>query len=433
MTSPLRKHLSAPGLLSTIHRQFSKVSDPRISIQNGTIPIADHLMSGLAVFGLKCPSLLSYDRSRSKAATAENLRDLYFVETPPSDTYLRERLDEVDPDSLRPAFKKVFASFQRGKELEKFEYLNGHVLISGDGTGLFSSGKVSCPQCCTKQHRNGSTTFYHQMFGVCVVHPDRKNVIPLCPELIQNQDGSSKNDCEQNACKRFLKNFRREHPHLKAIILADGLSSKAPNIRMIEQAKLLYILGAKPGDHKHLFEQLETGDRTKYHEIRTDDGQYHQFRFLNEASLNKSNQDVKVNMLEYRVTNSKGKELNFSWVTNIGLSKTNLLKIAKAGRARWKIENETFNTLKNLGYNFEHNYGHGKKYLSTIFCMLMMLAFLVDQVQEVSCSLFQRCKKAVGTYRDLWQSMRTLFQYVPLSDWEKFYLIITGDSLLDTS
>ena len=80
-----------------------------------------------------------------------------------------------------------------------------------------------------------------------------------------------------------------------------------------------------------------------------------------------------MNVIEYRHTNRKGKELNFSWVTDIQVSKTNVLKIAKGGRARWKIENETFNTLKNLGYNFEHNYGHGKKYLSTVFGMLMML------------------------------------------------------------
>ena len=59
----------------------------------------------------------------------------------------------------------------------------------------------------------------------------------------------------------------------------------------------------------------------------------------------------------------------------------------RGGRARWKIENETFNTLKNLGYNFEHNYGHGKKYLSTVFGLLMMLAFLLDQIQELCCTL----------------------------------------------
>ncbi len=428
-----RKNLSAPGLLSIIYHQFLKVPDPREFTKNVTISITDHLMSGIAVFGLKCPSLLDYDKKRSKNVITQNLHDLYHVKNPPSDTYLRERLDHVDPNDIRPAFKKVFAAFQRGKGLEEFEYLDGHVLISGDGTGQFSSSSVCCPQCCVKELQNGTKTYYHQMFGACIVHPDKKNVIPLCPEVILNQDGSSKNDCERNACKRFLENFRREHPHLKAILVEDGLSSTAPHIRMIEEYGLKYILGAKPGDHQFLFEQLETSKETLYHEIRTSDGYYHQFRFLNGASLNKSNQDVKVNILEYRQTDPKGKELNFSWVTNILISTTNAHKIAKGGRARWKIENETFNTLKNLGYNFEHNYGHGKKYLSTVLCLLMMLAFLVDQVQEICCSLFQRCRKSARTYRNLWETMRALFQYVRFNDWEAFYLTLSEEKPLNTS
>jgi hypothetical protein len=431
--SSFRKHLSAPGLLSIIHRQFLKISDPREFTKDVTISITDHLMSGLAVFGLKCPSLLDYDRKRSDNVIAQNLSDLYHVNNPPSDTYLRERLDDIDPDCIRPVFKRVFAAFQRGKGLEEFEFLDGHVLISGDGTGHFSSNNVCCPQCCVKELQNGTKTYYHQMFGACVVHPDMKNVIPLCPEVILNRDGGSKNDCERNACKRFLENFQREHPHLKAILVEDGLSSTAPHIRMIEKFGLKYILGAKPGDHQFLFEQLETSEETLYHEIKTEDGYLHQFSFLNGASLNKSNPDVKVNILEYRQTDTKGKELNFSWVTNILLSKTNVAKIAKGGRARWKIENETFNTLKNLGYNFEHNYGHGKKYLSTVLCLLMMLAFLVDQVQELCCSLFQRCKKFGGTYHNLWKTMQTLFHYVSLVNWENFYLMIIKEKPLNTS
>ncbi len=337
------------------------------------------------------------------------------------------------PSTFDQLLKKIFAYFQREKGLEEFNFLDGYVLISGDGTGQFSSNNVCCPQCCVKEHQNGTKTYYHQMFGACVVHPDKRNVIPLCPELILNRDGNSKNDCERNACKRFLENFRREHPHLKAILIEDGLSSTAPHIRMIEEFDLKYILGVKPGDHEFLFEQLEASEETCYHEIKTCEGYFHQFRFLNGASLNKSNQYVKVHILEYRQTDPKGKELNFSWVTNISISKKNVEKIAEGGRARWKIENETFNTLKNLGYNFEHNYGHGKKYLSTVLCLLMMLAFLVDQVQEISCSLFQRCRKFARTYYNLWINMRTLFQYVRLIDWENFYLMICKEKSLDTS
>lgn len=433
MTTLFRKDLSIPGLLRTVHQQVSKIVDPRQFRKDPTISLTDHLMSGLAIFSLKFPSLLDFDKKRTDLPVSKNLKNLYHVDKPPSDTYLRERLDMVEPNSLRPLFTKLFALAQRGKVLEEFEFYDGYVLLSGDGTGLFSSSNVCCPQCCKKNHSNGTVSYYHQMFGVCVVHPDKPNVIPLCPEVILNQDGQTKNDCERNACKRFLENFRREHPHLKAIMLGDGLASNAPNIRMIEEHHLLYILGAKPGDHRFLFDQLDTHEASAYHEITTEDGSYHQFRFLNGAALNQSNQDVKTNMLEYRVTDSKGKELNFSWVTNIELSKTNVLKISRGGRARWKVENETFNTLKNLGYNFEHNYGHGKKYLSTILCMLMMIAFLIDQIQEICCVVYRKCRTFARTYYGLWQSMRTLFQYVIFTSWDDFYLTILKEKSLNTS
>jgi hypothetical protein len=260
--SLFRKGLSIPGFISHLHDLFSEIPDPR-SFVRSNIPIVDHLMSALAVFGLKCPSLLDYDRKRTAEATAKNLRNLYMVKNPPSDTYLRERLDEVNPENVRPAFKKLFALVQRGKGLEEFEYLDGHFLLSGDGTGHFSSNKVSCPHCCTKKHSNGTTIYYHQMFGVCIVHPDKKNVIPLCPEPILNGDGNAKNDCKRNACKRFLENFRREHPHLKAILIEDGLSSTAPNIRMIEKHDLKYILVVKPGDHQFYSNRLNQATTLK--------------------------------------------------------------------------------------------------------------------------------------------------------------------------
>jgi len=190
---------------------------------------------------------------------------------------------------------------------------------------------------------------------------------------------------------------------------------------------------AKPGDHKFLFEQLDSKDDTQYYEEKMSDGNFHQFRFLNSVWLNKSNQDVKVNVIEYRETDRKGKETSFSWVTNIYVSTINIMKIMKGGRARRKIENETFNTLKNLSYNFEHNYGHGKKYLATNFCLLTMLAFLIDQIQEICCSLYKKCRLALYTYRNLWEEMRVLFRRLYLLNWENFYAILAEDKAWNTS
>jgi hypothetical protein len=375
--------------------------------------------------------LLKYDQHRS--ILDENLKTLYHINHPPSDTYLRERLDEVDPKFMRPAFKKIFAQLQRGNCLKEFEFLDGSYLLSIDGTGEFSSSKVCCQQCCKKEHQDGSVTYYHQMLGACIVHPEKANVIPFCPEIIQNGDGSEKNDCERNAAKRFIENFKREHPHLNVIIVTDGVSSNAPYIQLLEENRMSYILGAKPGDHKFLFDSIESSEETSYHEILDDEGFFHQFRYLNNTVLNKSNPDVFVNFFEYMQTDPKGKETVFSWVTNIRITQNNVFALMKGGRARWKIENETFNTLKNLGYNFEHSYGHGKKNLSTILCLLMLLAFLIDQVQGMACSLFRAVRKRAGSYRGIWENMRVLFQFLRIPSWEYFYQLMAKKELIDTS
>jgi len=400
MNIPVRKFLCADALIASIHEQFQKIPDPRNLPKTAPISFTDVLMSGLAVFGLKFPSLLKYDEHRD--VLDGNLSSLYHITRPPSDTYLRERLDELNPSFIRPAFKKLFSELQRGKCLEEFEFLEGHYLLAIDGTGEFSSSKVCCEQCCKKEHKDGSVTYYHQMLGACIVHPDKSNVIPLCPEIIQNGDGSEKNDCERNAAKRFIEHFKKEHPHLKVIAVADGIASNAPYIRLLEINKMKYMFGAKPGDHKFLFDFANASEETKNYEILDAKGIFHQFRYINDVALNKSNPDVRVNFLEYMQTDAKGKETLFSWVTNIWINQGNVFALMKGGRARWKIENETFNTLKNLGYNFEHNYGHGKKYLSTILCLLMLLAFLIDQIQGIACSLFAAVKKRAGSYRGIW-------------------------------
>jgi len=124
--------------------------------------------------------------------------------------------------------------------------------------------------------------------------------------------------------------------------------------------------------------------------------------------LNASRADVRVNFIAYWES-GQDRGQHFSWVTDLRVSTRNVYKLMRGGRARWKIENETFNTLKNQGYNFEHNYGHGEQHLSVVFATMMMLAFLVDQVQQLCCALFQAVWAQLGSKRLLWERMRALF------------------------
>src|SRR2546427_11546631 len=137
-------------------------------------------------------------------------------------------------------------------------------------------------------------------------------------------------------------------------------------------------------------------------------GVVHRFRSVNDVPLNASRADVRVNVIEYWEI-GQDQVQHFSWVTDLRVSKRNVSTLMRGGRARGKIENETFNTLKNQGDNFEHNYGHGEQHLSVVFAMLMMLAFLVDQTQQRCCALFQAVWAKLGSKRLLWERLRALF------------------------
>jgi hypothetical protein len=402
----VRKHLSADALLGLLRSGFADIGDPRPG--DPDIALSDALMSAFAMFSLKSPSLLAFDQERTEG----NLQQVYGIQRVPCDTSMREILDPLEPESLRPLFKHVFGALQRGKALEEMVFVEGHYLLALDGTGYFSSQQIHCESCLETHHRNGTVTYRHQMLGAALVHPDQREVIPLMPEPIITQDGTDKNDCERNAAKRLIVKLRQDHPHLKLIVTEDSLSSNAPHIEVLQDHNLHYLLGVKEGDHACLFEQVAAAERagrvTYYDRNNEATGLRHRFRFVSDMPLNASNSDLRVNFLEcWEWDNDKVQ--HFSWVTDLRVNKGTVYQLMRGGRARWRIENETFNTLKNQGYHFEHNFGHGYQHLSVVFAVLMMLAFLVDQVQQRCCPLFQAVWAKLGSKRRLWERMRALF------------------------
>ena len=195
-------------------------------------------------------------------------------------------------------------------------------------------------------------------------------------------------------------------------MVEDALSSNAPHLDDLRAADLRFIIGVKPGSHAFLFAQMQTASdagRTCVLNLQDAGGVQHHYRWLEKASLNESNADVLVTMIDYQETHPNGTIRHFSWITDLPVDSETVPTIARGGRARWHIENETFNTLKNQGYQFDHNFGHGYKNLSVVFAFLMMLAFLVDQTQQLCCPLFQAAWEKLKTKRRLWEVIRHLF------------------------
>jgi hypothetical protein len=412
-----RRHLHFDALVQLARQRFAKIPDQR---RCPDFSLPDTLMAGLALFSLKDPSLLAFQRR----TLDHNLRWVFGLEAIPSDTQMRQILDEVDPGQLRPSFKDIFRQLQRGKVLEDYVFLEGCYLVALDGVEYFCSKKVHCDHCLTRQHSNGEVSYHHQMLGAVIVHPDFPEVIPLAPEPIQRQDGHKKNDCERNAARRWLKRLRKDHPHLQIIVVEDALSSNAPHIRDLRAAHCHFILGVKEGDHKHLFEQfrrrLEADEVEVVEDVDAGTGITHGYVFANGLTLNDSNEE-EVNFLQYLEMHADGQERQWTFVVDLELTEANVRPVARGGRTRWRIENETFNTLKNQGYHFEHNYGHGYKNLCTVFAVLMMLAFLIDQVQQKCNPLFRAAWEKKGPKCAMWEAVRHLFASFEVSSMREVY------------
>lgn len=425
----LRKHLNANALFTSIKTEVDNIKDHRPG--NVQHSLGDVLMAGFAMFSLKDPSLLAFDERRLERP--HNLKTIYGLGSIPCDTSIREILDGVDPNDLRPLFREAFRRLQRGKALEQMVFMQGCYLLNLDGTGYFSSNKLHSAACMEKHHKNGKVTYYIQAIGASIVHPDCREVIPLCPEIIKKQDGANKMDCERNGVKRLLKKFRKEHPHLRIIVNEDALGSNAPHIDDLEQYNCHYILGVKEGDHQFLFQHVDQAieNREAVELILPDEENadiLHYFHISYDVPLNKSNQDRRVTFVEYWEANTRtGKKQRFSWITDLDITKDNVYVFMRGARSRWKIENETFNTLKNQGYNFGHNYGLGKKNLSEVFVYLMMLAFLIDQIQQLCCPLFNAVWKKWKTKRSLWEKIRIHFHAFIIDTMEELYRSILDD------
>lgn len=420
----VRKHLSVPGLLSRVRNQYKKIPDA--AQKHNSHRLLDCLMSGLALFGLKYPSLLQFNQEAH--SIAHNLKRLYGIDRVPSDTSFRERLDPIDEFELQRGITRIIAQLQRGKVLDCYRYLDDYCLVAIDGTGYFSSHDVHCKNCCVKNHRNGKKTYYHQMLSAVIVNPDYRPVFPLMLEPIEKKDGVKKNDCEHNALKRLLVNLRKAHPHLKFLITLDGLYADSVIIRLLRELDMRYIITANEKDLKFLHGFYHTTQKETL--SLTEEKRELTLSWANTLPLNADHAEEFVNMLVVdEVVHQKKKAIyqKFSWITDIVIQEPIVKKLVRGGRARWRIENETFNTLKNQGYHFDHNFGHGYQNLSTVMAYLMFTAFLIDQVQEFCCKYFKSALKKLGRLKYLWERMRNYFINFKIDYWEELYTLLASD------
>jgi len=408
-------------LIKLVREGFKSIKDHRK--YNSTYSLEDLLSAGFAIFSLKDPSLLAF--REQYPMRSENLKRIYGIDQIPADTALREGLDGVAPANLQGLFKPLLDRLRQEDMVKKRQVLGGYTLLAGDGTQHFCSGNRSCAHCLTKQHRNGSTTYHHQILAAAWVQPGEKTVFPIAVEPIVRQDGNVKNDCELNAAKRLVPQIRQVMPTEKLLLTLDALYANAPLVRLLGEHDISFLIGVKDGFVPIQVDQLATEGALKEISWKTK-GRLCAIRFANGLILNGQNQDLKVNYLEYMEVDSNTEAVTFfnSWITDLPITEENAREMVAVARSRWKIENETFNTLKNQGYHLEHNYGHGTEYLATNFAILTFLAFLTDQIAQCLDKSFQKALEICKTKRALWEKVRQVFDLLPALSMNAIYRFI---------
>lgn len=392
---------------------------------NQSYPLESLLSQAFAMFHLKDSSLSAFRNQYE--VRAENLERVYGVTALPGDTALRESIDQVDPKELQAMFATLLAFLKDKNVLQQRRVLGKYTAVSCDGTGHYCSSSKGCPQCMVKQHRNGKKAYYHQLLGAVSVHPYESTVFPVACEAIVKQDGKKKNDCELNAAKRIIPQIRatlgKEEPILA---IFDALYANGPHIKALGDAKINYIIGTKGQTYVDIQAQ-QLKEKNELQSITWEEkNKICTVYFANELILNGEHQDVLTNYIEYKEVDAKtGEQLFYStWMTDIEITTENVRELVAVARSRWKIENETFNTLKNQGYHLEHNYGHGRKFLATNFAILTFLAFLVDQIAQHLDKDFQAAKEVCKTFKSLWERIRSIFYLLPTMSMNAVYRFI---------
>ena len=415
-------------LIGCIRQRLAGFHDRRTG-KNTSYTMEDIAASAFSVFYTQCPSFLASQKTMQQNKGRSNAQTLFQIEEIPSDNHVRDMLDEVPPEELYPVYDEIFEGLHDQGMLRAFQTLGGTTPIALDGTWYFSSQNIHCDQCTKIEHSNGEITYYHSAITPVIVAPGQKHAIALRPEFIVPQDGHDKQDCETAAAKRWLdKEAARYLASLNHNVtyLGDDLYAHQPMCRRVLLQRSHFIFTCKPDSHTHLYQwigQLESGKELRTVTMRVKDAkghwEKHTYRYANAVPLAEGEGALKVNWCEVTITGKHRKSpYHNAWVTDWKINDENVAGLVATGRCRWKIENENNNTLKTKGYHLEHNFGHGKKHLSSLLAAMNMLALLTHTFLSYCDDSYRLIRATLPTRKTFFDDVRALLRYHCFPSWE---------------
>lgn len=388
---------------------------------DGVYSMADIGLSAFSLFFMQSESFLSYQRSLEEGRKTSNCQTLFGMAKIPTDNHIRSMLDPVHPSHLQSSFDQTVASLRDHGGMKMFQRLGGHTLIALDGTEYFCSQKLGCPHCQTRKRSNGKIESYHSMLAATIVAPGHNMAVPLMPEFIVKPDGAGKQDCERNAAKRWLAAHGARMKELRSVYLGDDLFACQPICEAILASDGDFLFTAKPDSHKALYDFMNGATLDELEIVKKEAARKltYRYRWFTAAPLRESKDAIRVNWIGVTISDAQRKvTYDGAFITSLAVSRENVGEIAACARARWKIENESFNILKNNGYHLEHNFGHGKQHLAMMFAALNLLAFAFHTVCDCLSDLWIKAREAKRARKRFFEHIRTITAYLVFPSWE---------------
>jgi hypothetical protein len=302
----------------------------------------DAVNSAFGAFFFQFPSFLRYMREMEDQEKRDNVQSLFDVKGIPSDNQIRNIVDEIAPEAISPVFNETLKTTKQWGIIKDYRVLEGGVLIALDGVWYFSSEKIHCPQCLTKQVKDKEgeehKVYYHAAVAGAVVKPWCNKVLPVAAEIIGNKDGEKKQDCELAAGKRWLEGHAKEYAWLKPTLLGDDLYSNRPFCEKVTEKGLSFIFTCKEESHPWLTETLKNSFLHEKREEKWDPRKkkrvIYTWKYLNNIPIRYDEQNpYLVNYFSYEIRPEGAKKPSYfnSWVTNKSITDMNIAHLADCG------------------------------------------------------------------------------------------------------
>jgi hypothetical protein len=357
-------------------KQMKKVKDPRNPsyIKYGTDELLFPVVVKNACGIISMSSMTEkFNKDECISNMAAALGYECLEELPHYDT-INNFLSRLEPEEIGTIRDSMIRELFRKRSLEGYRLFGKYWCIAVDATQLYSFSEKHCEHCLKKEYRNKDTgeiertVYYHTVLEAKLIIGDM--VFSIATEFVENEDeNASKQDCELNAFKRLAGKLKKMYPKLPVCLLGDSLYACGPVFEICEKNNWRYLFRFKDGRIKTVAEEFHS---IKKLEEQNRDG----ITWVNGIGYNGN----EVNMAEAMEEAEDGSVRTFVFITDIRITKRNAGELVSAGRSRWKIENEGFNSQKTWIGSIEHACSRN--------CNAMKNHYLIVQIAEILRQLY---------------------------------------------